>query len=630
MTLIARELSAIAPSPLKRRCQRKGSRKAVASRSTWRSIASASASASSDNDDEATQTSSSWVSLSQRDSDRAAGPGGTFATGETVSSSSTTLVIRSVLGRGSFGTTYEAELRDGTMVAVKVLALRDMKSWKALELFEREAKTLKSLSHPAIPEYVDYFEIDSDGDVKFCLVQRIAPGESLQTLVDDGWRPTEKEVESIAVQLLEVLQYLGSLRPPVAHRDVKPGNVLLDRESGKVSLVDFGATADAAVTAAVAEEMAAARASRRGGGGGGGVNPAGGFAMGSTMVGTFGYCAPEQMLGGVTPVSDLYSVGATLLFLLSGCAPSTMPQSRLKINFRGFVTIESARLEAVIARLLEPAAEDRFQTAGEAIKALTAPEAPASASRGGSMGGRAFRGSGAGGEQGDSSVSEQMNLELAEMNVDGGGGVRPGVFPPAQATNLSGFDTNLSGGDRSRPRQRIRTPAGTRVIVEREGKSKILIVVPPQGLTMASAGTGAFAVAWNGFVAFWTASALAAGGGLLMAAFSIPFWLAGSSVAKTALQEVFEASRLEIDGYAYSLDITATGLVSNRTEGSLEDVQGARLVVESTTNDEPNMCLELEVGAAPVRFGRGLKPIELEYVAAEINAFIDDLLSSRE
>lgn len=180
--------------------------------------------------------------------------------------------------------------------------------------------------------------------------------------------------------------------------------------------------------------------------------------------------------------------------------------------------------------------------------------------------------------------------------------------------------------DRTRPWKRIRTPAGTRVVVEREGKSKLLIVIPPQGFTMSSAGTGAFAVAWNGFIAFWTASALAAGGGILMAAFSIPFWFAGSSVAKMAFEEVFEASRLEIDAYAFSLEMTATGLVSNKTEGVLEDVRGARLVVESTTNDEPNLCLELEVGAVPVRFGRGLKPIELEYVAAEVNSFIDELV----
>jgi len=85
---------------------------------------------------------------------------GTLAVGATVASDSgsgTTLIIRGVLGRGSYGTTYRAERPDGTLVALKVLALREMRSWKALELFEREAKTLKSLSHPAIPSYVDWF-----------------------------------------------------------------------------------------------------------------------------------------------------------------------------------------------------------------------------------------------------------------------------------------------------------------------------------------------------------------------------------------------------------------------------------------------------------------------------------------
>ena len=108
---------------------------------------------------------------------------------------------------------------------------------------------------------------------------------------------------------MEVTEYLGSLRPPVVHRDIKPGNVLLDRASGKVSLVDFGATADAAVTAAAAADFE-----------GDGSRS---WSMGSTMIGTFGYAAPEQMMGGVTASSDLYSVGATLLFILSGCSPST-------------------------------------------------------------------------------------------------------------------------------------------------------------------------------------------------------------------------------------------------------------------------------------------------------------------
>ena len=134
--------------------------------------------------------------------------------------------------------------------------------------------------------------------------------ETWQSLVDGGWRPTETEIVRVAEQLLEVLSYLSSLRPPVLHRDVKPGNVLLDRATGALSLVDFGATAEAAMTAAVAEE--------------------GLGTLGSTVVGTFGYAAPEQMMGGATAVSDLYSAGATLLFLLSGRAPSTMPSARLK------------------------------------------------------------------------------------------------------------------------------------------------------------------------------------------------------------------------------------------------------------------------------------------------------------
>ena len=204
-----------------------------------------------------------------------------------------------------------------------------MKNWKALELFEREARTLKGLNHPAIPQYVDNFELDTDGDRFFCLAQRIAPGRSLQSLVDGGWRPTEPEVVAIAKQLLEVLGYLSSLRPPVCHRDVKPGNVLLDVETGRVSLVDFGATADAAVTTAMAAEETRAGA---------------GTCGGSTVVGTFGYCAPELYMGAVTPRSDLYSVGATALFLLSGRAPSTMPSTRLRVDFRGVVQIESARL----------------------------------------------------------------------------------------------------------------------------------------------------------------------------------------------------------------------------------------------------------------------------------------------
>ena len=175
------------------------------------------------------------------------------------------------------------------------------------------------------------------------------------------------------------------------------------------------------------------------------------------------------------------------------------------------------------------------------------------------------------------------------------------------------------------PRRRIRRPAGTRVICERTGRSKLLLVVPPRGLTPGATYITGFAVAWNAFTALWTASAVAAGGGLFFAAFSIPFWFAGKEVASAAFNEIFEASRLEIDAFKFDFTRTATGLVSDGRDGDVRDVSGCRMVVESVNNGEPMMCLELEVGAEPVRFGRGLQRVELEYVCGEVNSFLDDV-----
>jgi serine/threonine protein kinase len=70
-----------------------------------------------------------------------------------------------------------------------------------LELFEREAKVLKSLRYPSIPEYIDYFQIDSPSDCGFYIVQRVAKGRSLKDLVESGWRVPEEEVKRIAIEV---------------------------------------------------------------------------------------------------------------------------------------------------------------------------------------------------------------------------------------------------------------------------------------------------------------------------------------------------------------------------------------------------------------------------------------------
>ena len=91
--------------------------------------------------------------------------------------------IISLLGRGGMATTYAATDRlSHQFVAMKVLSLRQSSQWKAIELFEREAKVLASLDHPQIPKYLDYFYIDLESDRRFYLIQELIEGESLAAI----------------------------------------------------------------------------------------------------------------------------------------------------------------------------------------------------------------------------------------------------------------------------------------------------------------------------------------------------------------------------------------------------------------------------------------------------------------
>lgn len=242
------------------------------------------------------------------------------------------------------GITYAAEdLTDlnAQRVAIKVLSLHQASEWKALELFEREARVLKNLVHPAIPKYLDSFNLDTDDDRRFCLVQELIEGESLATLVQQGWQPGESQVKDIAVQILDILLYLHSLVPPVIHRDINPRNIIR-QPNGKVFLVDFGAVQEIYRNT---------------------------ITQGGTFIGTLGYAAVEQFRCQVKPASDLYSLGATLLFLLIRRSPDTLPHQRMKLAFRDRVQI-SPEFANWLEQMLEPAIEDRFQSAQAAQLAL--------------------------------------------------------------------------------------------------------------------------------------------------------------------------------------------------------------------------------------------------------------------
>ncbi len=248
------------------------------------------------------------------------------------------------LGSGSQGNTYLARDREsGDHVAIKEMVFARVQSWKSLELFEREAKVLRQLDHPAIPKFIDSFRLEeTEGQPRFFLVQEFVPGEGLDVIIARGDTMPIRELEKFARALLRVLEYLHGLNPPVVHRDLKPSNIVW--HAGRFSLVDFGAV----------------QLANRGEEGG------------STVVGTSGFMPPEQLSGRATPQSDLYALGATLIHLLTHEHPSRLPTRRLALDWRSLAGNLPTPFADFVDRLVAPALEDRFASATSAIAALDA------------------------------------------------------------------------------------------------------------------------------------------------------------------------------------------------------------------------------------------------------------------
>src|SRR5271163_2399835 len=200
------------------------------------------------------------------------------------------------LGGGGMKLVYLAE---DLRLAARPCALAEMvdtftspeTQQQAIAAFQREADMLAQLNNEHIPRVFDRF---SDQNHHY-LVMEFIDGITLeQKLKDAGGKLPEGEVIDVALQVLDTLEYLHNLDPPVIYRDLKPSNVMLT-PSEQVKLIDFG-------IARLFQPLSNA-----------------------TMIGTQGYEPPEQYSGKVEFRSDLYALGATMHHLLTGRDPAFQP-----------------------------------------------------------------------------------------------------------------------------------------------------------------------------------------------------------------------------------------------------------------------------------------------------------------
>lgn len=231
------------------------------------------------------------------------------------------------LGAGSQAETLDAvDKQAGRAVAIKRFQVRGARSWKDVELAEREARVLSTLSHSNLPVYVEHFEEDG----ALYLVMEKIEGDTLAALRRRKALLSSRDVARFLADAEGVLGYLHSRVPPIIHRDIKPGNVIR-RADGSFAFVDFGSVRDQ-------------------------LKPEGG----STVVGTFGYMAPEQFQGRALPGSDVYAVAATALALVTGREPEDLPHRGLRINVRAALGVGADPwLVRTLSAMLDPDPDQR-------------------------------------------------------------------------------------------------------------------------------------------------------------------------------------------------------------------------------------------------------------------------------
>jgi eukaryotic-like serine/threonine-protein kinase len=249
------------------------------------------------------------------------------------------------LGKGGMGTVHQAEDLhvNGRQVAIKELCADGQTAQEIAEAttaFQQEAAILAGLSHPSLPTIYDHFYEDG----RWYLVMALIAGQTLEDRLQHtgGQGLPVAEVVRIGQQLCAVLEYLHAHRPPVIFRDLKPANIMLAPD-GHLYLIDFGI----------------ARFFKPG------------QPHDTVALGTSGYAPPEQYARAQTqtnPRADLFALGATLHYALTGLDPSQHPFQFAPV--RACCPLAPPALERLITRLVQTDASQRPAGATEVHVAL--------------------------------------------------------------------------------------------------------------------------------------------------------------------------------------------------------------------------------------------------------------------
>ncbi len=256
------------------------------------------------------------------------------------------------IGGGGMGAVYLAKdknLGDAARAVKEMIEshIDDAQHEKAVADFKRESLLLTELEHPSIPTVYDYFY--DDASERFYLVMKFIPGSDLASRLRaaPGGRVDELTVAEWGMQVADVLHYLHTRPQPIIYRDLKPANLMLDSNTNRIMLIDFG------IARWVNKKE-----------------------KGVTAVGTMGYAPPELFSGQADPRVDIYSLGATLFHLLTGSDPQDNPL--LIFDFtknprpRQINPALSTEMELILIRAVEYKPEHRFQSGAEMRVALAA------------------------------------------------------------------------------------------------------------------------------------------------------------------------------------------------------------------------------------------------------------------